>query len=158
MGQEQYPDGPAPEFEVNPDGPAPEFEVNPDGAPPEFEVTIEKGEGAMQYGLHIDSQDLKNLQILKVVDGAFKKYNEQVKPPLQVIQSDFIVSVNGVTGDAVEMLKQFQADRVNLKLVRALDTVVFLRYGKNKRHGLKFPKQVKNNVLVVMEIGDGYIK
>merc|ERR1719195_1027049 len=136
MGQEQYPD---------------------DVPTPEFEVTVEK-EGAKEYGLDVDRQDLKNLQILKVVDGAFKKYNEQVKPPLQVIQSDFIVSVNGVTGDAVEMLKQFQADRVNLKLVRSFDTVVLLQYGEYKRHGLKFPKQVKNNMLVVMEIGDGYIK
>jgi len=130
-----------------------------DGPPPEFQVIIEKGEGAAEYGLEIDSQDQKYLQILKVDEGAFKKYNESADPSVQVIKSDFIVSVNNGMG-AEDMIKQFQVPRVAVSLVRALDTALLLENNDGKKkHGLKFPfKMQKNDVLVVMEIGDGYIK
>jgi len=133
-------------------------EEYPAGPPSSFEVEVEKGEEAKEYGLEIDSQDMKNLQIAQVDQGCFKAYNEKADPSVQVVISDFIVSVNGVEGSA-DMVKEFANPKVKVKLVRALNTAVLLENNdKKKKHGLKFPTKMKNDVLVVMEIGDGYIK
>lgn len=68
--------------------------------------------------------------------------------------------VNKAEGDAVAMMKEFQKEQeVIVKFVRAVDTSIVLE--KNdaaKKHGLKFQAKMKKDVLVVMEIGDGYIK
>jgi len=129
-----------------------------EGPPPKFQVVLEKGEAATEYGLEIDTQDQKHFQICKVDEVAFKRYNESVDPSVQVIKSDFIISVNGATG-APDMMKQFQKPKVTLWLVRALDAALLLENKDKKKHGLKFPRvMTKNDVLVVMEIGDGYIK
>jgi len=133
-------------------------EEYPAGPPSSFEVEVEKGEEAKEYGLEIDSQDMKNLQIAQVDQGCFKAYNEKADSSVQVVISDFIVSVNGVEGSA-DMVKQFANPKVKVKLVRALNTAVLLENNdKKKKHGLKFPTKMKNDVLVVLEIGDGYIK
>lgn len=132
----------------------------PAGPPAEFEVTVQKGDGAAEYGLEIDSQDTKNLQVAEVDKGAFKVYNEKADPSVQVVKSDFIVAVNKAEGDAIAMVKEFQKEEeVTVKFVRAVDTSIVLENNDaTKKHGLKFPAKMKKDVLVVMEIGDGYIK
>lgn len=132
----------------------------PDGPPAEFAVTVKKGDGAAEYGLEIDSQDTKHLQVAEVDKGAFKAYNEKADPSVQVVKSDFIVVVNKVEGDAPAMMKEFGKEQeVTVKFVRAVDTSVVLENNDAaKKHGLKFPAKIKKDVLVVMEIGDGYVK
>lgn len=135
-------------------------EQYPDGQPPEFEAEVDKGEGAKVYGLDVDSQDDKHLQVVGVVDaGAFKEYNERnADPSVQVIKSDFIVSVNGLTG-RTEMLNAFKESKITVKVVRAINTAVLVENtDKKKGHGLIFPEKMKCDVLVVMKIEDGYIK
>jgi len=129
----------------------------PSGPPSEFEVTVEKGDGSAEYGLDVDCQDLKNLHVCNVATGAIQKYNEGLDFSKQVINSDFIVSVNGGT-DVSEMTKQFQTEKVTLKIIRAFDVSVLVEQFNYKTHGLTFPKKMQRNVLVVMDIGPGYIK
>jgi len=105
----------------------------PVGPPPEFEVTVEMGGGNKDYGLDVDAQDMKNLQVCEVDNvGAFKKYNDQNDPSVQVIKSDFIVSVNS-KAESQEMVKEFKEPKVNVKLVRALDVAVLLENDDKKK-------------------------
>merc|ERR1719362_2185783 len=131
----------------------------PAGPPSTFEVTVEKGDG-IDYGLDVDSQDGKHLQIYNVDVGAFANYNKEKDIFWQVMPSDFIVSVNSMTGYQA-MKAQFKDEqKVTVKLVRAFDCAVVLELGSSdsKKHGLSFPAKMKNDVLVVMQTGDGYIK
>jgi hypothetical protein len=132
----------------------------PEGRPPQFEASIEKAPDAKEYGLEIDSQDNKHLQVFKVDEGAVKKYNETVDPDLQIMKSDFIEAVNGVTGSAAELMAQFTQPTVAVKILRATELQVVVENNDKKvKHGLTFPKQMKNDVLVVMDIdNDGYVK
>jgi len=135
-------------------------EEYPEGEKPELEITVEKEAGATQYGLDIDSQDQKHLQIIMVDNGAFKAFNDaEADPRKHVKPSDYIAAVNGVTGNVVDMMGQFQQPKVTVKLLRAVQESVLVKRGDTKQlHGLSFPAKMKHDVLVVMSIGDGYIK
>jgi len=137
QGQEQYPDGPPAEFEV---------------------CIVKKGSDAKEYGLEIDSQDNKYLQVYKVDPGAFQKYNETADPSKQVMTSDFIVAVNSKTGSAADLMAEFTGEEVTVKIVRAIELAVIIENDKKNNHGLTFPTMMKNHVLVVMNIGDGCIQ
>lgn len=134
----------------------------PEAPPAQFTVAVEKAADAKEYGLEIDSQDQTHLQIYEVDTGAFKKYNESVAatPEVQVMKSDFIAAVNDKSGKAAEMMAQFrESSKVEVKIVRATELgVIIENEDKKKKHGLTFPTTMKNDVLVVMDIGDGYIK
>merc|ERR1712207_120649 len=126
----------------------------PDGPPAEFEITVEKGPDAKEYGLVIDSQDGQHLQIAEVDEGAFKKYNEKADPSVQVMKSDFVAAVNSKSGKSADLIAGFKEKSVAVKIVRATELAVIIENDdKKKKHGLTFPATMKNDVLVVMDIG-----
>lgn len=133
----------------------------PDGPPSFFDVSVERSPDATEYGLEIDSQDNKYLQIYEVDAGAFKKYNENCQSPhLHVMKSDFIQSVNDRTGSAAELMAQFKEPKVKVGILRAVELQVIVENEDKKlKHGLTFPAKMKNDVLVVMDIDEnGFIK
>jgi len=132
----------------------------PEGEKPELEITVDKEAGAKEYGLDIDSQDQKYLQVMMVDKGAFRAYNDaEADPTKHVKPTDFIAVVNDLRGNTEEMMLQFKQPKVTVKLLRAVHESVLVKGGDAKQsHGLSFPPKMKNEVLVVMGIGDGYIK
>jgi len=132
---------------------------------PHFDVEISKQEAATEYGLEVDDQDLQHLQICAIDEGAKSaafKYNEQQSDAALLVKvSDYILSVNGQTGGAA-MLQQFKdssQSTMKMRLARALDTQVPIENSdQKKKHGLKFPAKMRNNVLVIMDVEDGYVK
>jgi len=124
----------------------------------ELEVTIEKGE-TNAYGIELDDQDKVNLYVCKVNEGAIQKHNDSVKATMKVMQSDFITSVNGVKGDAEEMLKQFKEAKVTIKLRRAVDLVAILeKEHATSKLGVIVPKPCRVDALVILNIEDGILK
>lgn len=132
--------------------------VYPSAQQAELEVTIEKG-AANEYGIKLDDQDKVNLYVCEIFEGVVQKHNDSVKANLQVMQSDFIVSVNGVEGNAEEMLKQFKEAKVTFKLRRAMDLVAILdKKEETSQLGVIIPKPARANALVILNIEDGIVK
>lgn len=62
------------------------------------------GSGKSDLGIDVDSTDGVTLLILKVRDGPLQRWNETAAPEVAVRHLDRIQGVNGVSGDAAELL------------------------------------------------------
>jgi len=123
-----------------------------------LEVTLEKGE-ANEYGITLDDQDKVNLHVCEIYEGIVQKYNDSVKDNMKVMQTDFITSVNGVEGNAEEMLKQFKEAKVTIKLRRAMNLAAILeKEDQTSKLGIIVPKPVRLNALVILTIEDGILR
>jgi len=126
--------------------------------PDELEVTLEKGE-ATDYGMMLDDQDKLNLQVCEIYDGVLQKYNDSAKDDMKVKVSDFIVGVNGVRGDPLEMLSQFGEAKVTLHLRRAKSFTAIIEKQDNATSlGCEVPRPLMKNALVILKVGDGLLK
>lgn len=128
----------------------------PPGPQPQFELSVEKGAHRV-WGLDFDI-DEEALRVSKVNPGPFTGYNDTVKPELQLISSDYIESVNGVTGPGSTMLDQFRT-KTKLRLVvrrEVLLTAILERRDAQAPLGVLFFSGSRS--LLITEIIDGVFK
>mmetsp|Transcript_127576 Transcript_127576/g.224842 ORF Transcript_127576/g.224842 Transcript_127576/m.224842 type:complete len:173 (-) Transcript_127576:139-657(-) len=70
----------------------------------ELIVVVEKQNPYARIGLDIDHGDGTTLEICDVMDGLIQDYNNTVTTDLQVMPSDRIIQVNGISGDSRHMM------------------------------------------------------
>jgi len=122
----------------------------PPGPAAEYTVTVEK-QGKESWGLKMDKQDPKKLNIIEFKDGPFSKFNENAKPAEQVKVNDFLVSVNSAK-DSAAMLAEFgTASKVECKFKRGMPiSVVFDRGDASTPLGLETPEKPGSMVSIVV--------
>mmetsp|Transcript_33350 Transcript_33350/g.65728 ORF Transcript_33350/g.65728 Transcript_33350/m.65728 type:complete len:251 (-) Transcript_33350:280-1032(-) len=119
----------------------------PSGPPSTFTVVVEKGEN-QHYGIVFDTSDRAALMIFRVCDkGAVAEHNRRTKPCEQLVQTDFITSVNGVSSP-LACIRQFQKPKVTCAVRRGIQFSVTL-----KRENLQKPLGVIVSETSVNSIG-----
>jgi len=136
-----------------------EGNVYPLGPPSEFQACVTRDSTDKLWGLDINYQDTKTLYVLDVMPGAFQDYNNVSPTEKQIRQSDFIVSVNGITGDGWK-LKNEMAKNTKLDIVihRPQERILVVEKGAQTKHGMAFATPRLTSGLVVLQISDGFIK
>lgn len=85
----------------------------------EFEVPLKKVTGKENLGIEVDPVDGEVVQICRIANGLIKDYNSTTQDPLQIKADDFIVKVNGVSGNTDSMFDRMQKDSsINLTIKR----------------------------------------
>lgn len=88
------------------------------GVKGEYTICVDKPIGGIT-GLELDPLDKKTMQVCNVRAGVIRSYNTTAPPELQVKEGDIIVAVNGVRGDASQMITRFKEDMtIELALFR----------------------------------------
>jgi len=141
-GQEDYPAGPAQEFN---------FKIEKD---PKDKKMIK------MQGLEVDDADGKTLYVTKVNPGPFKDHNAKADINAQLRLGDFIMSINGKEGDAKAMMEELKTKTdLEVKAVRAEEiTVAVDKKDVKTAMGLDFPKKPMGNALLIVKVGDGPFK
>jgi len=88
--------------------------------PTQFKIKISKGDKLLGLNVSIQNEDKgTSIFVGGVNDGAAMSYNTRAPQDMQVNAKDCIISVNGVSGNAKEMLATLKRDNdVELVLVR----------------------------------------
>lgn len=131
----------------------------PAGPPTTFPVFLEKGED-QKYGVVFDTSDNMTLMIFRVCDdGAFAEYNRTAKPSEQLLQTDFIVSVNGVSNPRA-CIRQFQKSKVACIVRRSIQlSIILKRADRQKPLGLAFSEESANSIgISIMSITQGAVQ
>jgi hypothetical protein len=76
----------------------------------EFEATLRKVTGQEKLGIEVDPVDGEVVQICRIANGLITDYNSTMQDALQIKQDDFIVKVNGVSGNTDAMFDRMQKD------------------------------------------------
>eukprot|EP00419_Tripos_fusus_P063455 CAMPEP_0172930142 /NCGR_PEP_ID=MMETSP1075-20121228/218839_1 /TAXON_ID=2916 /ORGANISM="Ceratium fusus, Strain PA161109" /LENGTH=448 /DNA_ID=CAMNT_0013791451 /DNA_START=20 /DNA_END=1366 /DNA_ORIENTATION=+ len=119
----------------------------PSAPPTTFTAVIEKGENK-NYGVVFDTSDRVALMIFRVSDkGAVAEYNRKTKPCEQLVPTDFIISVNGVSSP-LACIRQFQKPKVTCVVRRGIQVSLIL-----KRNDLQKPLGVTFSNTSVNSIG-----
>eukprot|EP00419_Tripos_fusus_P089478 CAMPEP_0172857648 /NCGR_PEP_ID=MMETSP1075-20121228/64748_1 /TAXON_ID=2916 /ORGANISM="Ceratium fusus, Strain PA161109" /LENGTH=269 /DNA_ID=CAMNT_0013705017 /DNA_START=14 /DNA_END=819 /DNA_ORIENTATION=- len=91
----------------------------PSGPPTTFTVVVEKGEH-QNYGVSFDTSDKRALMVFRVHDkGAVAEHNRNSKPSEQLLQTDFIMSVNGVSSPLAR-IRQLRKSQVTCVVRRGI--------------------------------------
>lgn len=129
----------------------------PAGPAVEFAVRVTKSVG-QGLGMDIDILDKNNCQIIGMKEeGLVSAYNLTTEPETQVRAGDFIVSVNGVTGDPQTLVKEMQkTGEMNIAVRRPFEFPVVVERQDNS---LKFSLNYAPNsvALIITAIQDGPI-
>jgi len=72
----------------------------------EYTVSITKAREDSPVGLELDTVGGACALVMKITSGAIMRFNETAPPENQVKVGDFVVGVNGVTGDTKGMAQQ----------------------------------------------------
>jgi len=129
----------------------PPNKVYPPGPSPEYSVSLEKG-NLKSLGLDVDTQDSKNLYISAISEeGPAVDWNRKAEPENQLVHGDFIVAINGVSGNARLMLDEIKKnDQVNFKVRRGIDITIVLEADGSKEWGIETSKNPQGDGLVVL--------
>merc|ERR1719401_781825 len=68
----------------------------------EFTVLLKKTADNMRLGMAVDIADPKRMIVEKIIEGLVQQWNEK-NPKLKIGEGDEVLSVNGVSGDAMKM-------------------------------------------------------
>jgi len=124
---------------------------------PGFKITVEKRKDE-SYGLDLDMSDGRTFLIVQVKEGACKVWNESAKPDEQLLATDFIIAVNGVSGRAEDMLAEFQSTlTAELEVRRCTVNTVIIDNEARKPHGLEFPSKLAGRALIIAGISEGAV-
>jgi len=86
----------------------PVSESNIKTLPYQFIITLVKGAGD-KVGVDVDWSDLDKLKVVKVKDGLMAKWNQD-NPDMCVMPGDYIIDINGIRGDARDILDVVKED------------------------------------------------
>lgn len=130
----------------------------PPGPPQEITVTVER-EPKKLTGLELDLQDGVFALVTAVKAGPFAQFNASAKPAEQLMPGDFIMQVNGATGNVAqiaEQLKKNGASKLEVLVRRPVEMGVIIdRQDPKKPLGLEFPKKLSGNFLLVTKVEEG---
>merc|ERR1719414_371601 len=74
-----------------------------------IKVTVNKPTKKAGLGLKLDITDGAHIHIYDVIEGGpVFHYNQQVRDALQIKAGDFLISVNGIQGDAGMIMEELQ--------------------------------------------------
>jgi len=131
----------------------------PPGPPCEFQASIDRGSTEQPWGLDVNYQDTKALYVLDVLPGTFQDYNKVSPTEKQVQPSDFIVSVNGITGDSSKLRSEItKVTKLDVVVHRPQERILVVEKGAQTKHGMEFAKPRLTSGLVVLQISDGFIQ
>jgi len=130
------------------DGPLP--------APFEFKVTVEKTTGCSILGFELDLLDGQRAQVCSVKPGVIQNYNETVDEKFKIQSRDWVLEVNGVSGNVQDMYKKLKGDAyVSLLLRRTATFVVNVRQKeKDGSLGLSVKRAAAGVSLLLLEVHD----
>lgn len=134
----------------------------PPGPPSTFTITVAKG-ADQDYGVVVDTTDNQNLMVASIEDdGAFAEYNKDATPEEQVVRTDFITMVNGVSDPLVSRLNQFRESKATCVVTRSTQfTCVLERADLKTPLGLTFFELVKKtgqHGIPIKSIVEGVVK
>jgi hypothetical protein len=132
----------------------------PPGPPCEFQACIARGSTQKPWGLDVNYQDTQTLFVLDVLPGAFEDYNKVSPIEKQVQRSDFIISVNGVTGNGSDLKSEMtKVTKIELVLRRPQEQILVIKRADAKtKHGMEFARPRLSSGLVVLRISEGFIQ
>jgi len=130
----------------------------PPGPPSELRMSVERG-AERSYGLDLDTQAGATLFVLGVKKGPCRAYNEGAKPADRLRRMDFIVAVNGVSGDSARMLGLLASEpRVDLVVRRPQEAAAVVEKRAGEPLGAEFPKRPVGDHLVVQKVVQGPLR
>lgn len=122
---------------------------------PGFLVRLERTPEAKALGMRVDFNDGRKLQIVRIAGGLVGLHNESASAGNHVSVGDFIVDVNGITGDAGAMMTALkETSALCLKVVPAMTFSVLVEGGQL---GVTFIHDPESTSLLVARVDGGAI-
>jgi len=122
-----------------------------------IKVTVNKPTKKAGLGLKLDITDGSHIHIYDIIDqGPVSYYNQQVRDALKIKPGDFLVSVNGVQGDATHLMDELSAkDQSILEISRPELWEVRLDKKEDETWGLGLACAPMTTSLVVTKVVAG---
>jgi len=123
----------------------------------EIQVTLQRGNVGMPLGMSFDASDGRLLHLSSVISGATAAgvHNNTASEEQCLRDGDYIVNVNGVTGNARAMLREIQLNQnLSLTVRRAIQFSAMLDK-KGRPLGLSFVHAGPTASLIVETVADG---
>lgn len=123
-----------------------------------FEATMNRGADEAPYGLHLDLSDGMALYICRLgtPETASGKYNAAAPEGSKLMQGDYILAVNGISGDAKRMAEEVRVrGSLRLQICRPEYTKVTLEKTKGASLGLDLRYSAASNSLCVCTVVPG---
>lgn len=117
-------------------------------------IVLERDSPKVSWGMALDEMDRKTLYVTEVKPkGAIKVHNDK-EGTEKLEKGDFIVEVNGVSGNAKDLLAKIQEENT-LKMEVRPPVAVYAYFGKGKemkKHGLVFHEKSGANTLLITQV------
>mmetsp|Transcript_27995 Transcript_27995/g.87270 ORF Transcript_27995/g.87270 Transcript_27995/m.87270 type:complete len:373 (+) Transcript_27995:79-1197(+) len=80
----------------------------PPGPAASFRASLQKPSKFGRWGMNFDSRDEVQLRVIDLGDGVISEYNSKAEEQRQINKGDYLIEVNGRSGNADAMLAEFR--------------------------------------------------
>jgi len=138
---------------------AEDYECPPfDGLESQFTASI-SNPTRKNLGIDMDSQGCETLLVTSVRAGPIMAYNSAVELEQQILPGHFVVSVNGVEGDATAMQREMQRkSRLEVVLGRPEDVRIAINVDSRRSLGIGIPRRQTGSSLAITQVRKGPVE